>query len=113
ENNQWNGTLTDVAPGQMYKIWMDRGRSITMVGTTTSGVEFTIAPGNNWLGCPTTRNVSLAELDFVPTDGDTISSSTQSAVYQNGAWTGTLTTLQPGHGYIYVSVAQEDKTLRF
>lgn len=113
ENNQWNGTLADVAPGQMYKIWMDRGRSITMVGTTTSGVEFTIAPGNNWLGCPTTRNVSLAELDFVPTDGDTISSSTQSAVYQNGAWTGTLTTLQPGHGYIYVSVAQEDKTLRF
>lgn len=113
ENNQWNGTLADVALGQMYKIWMDCGRSITMVGTTTSGVEFTIAPGNNWLGCPTTRNVSLAELDFVPTDGDTISSSTQSAVYQNGAWTGTLTTLQPGHGYIYVSVAQEDKTLRF
>ena len=111
ENNQWNGTLTDVAPGQMYKIWMDRGRSITMVGTTTSGVEFTIAPGNNWLGCPTTRNVGLSELGIVPADGDTISSLTQSAIYQNGAWTGSLTHLQPEQGYVYHSNAEVDKTL--
>ncbi len=111
ENNQWNGTLADVAPGQMYKIWMDRGRSITTIGTTTSGVEVTIAPGNNWLGCPTTRNVGLSELGIVPADGDTISSLTQSAIYQNGAWTGTLTHLQPGQGYVYHSNAEVDKTL--
>lgn len=111
ENNQWNGTLTDVAPGQMYKIWMDSGRSITTIGTTTSGVEVTIAPGNNWLGCPTTRNVGLSELGIVPADGDTISSLTQSAIYQNGAWTGSLTHLQPGQGYVYHSNAEVDKTL--
>lgn len=111
ENGQWKGTLTDVAPGQMYKIWMDQGRSTTMVGTTTSGVEMAIAPGSNWLGCPTTRNVGLAELGISPAEGDTISSPTQNAVYQSGAWTGTLTHLQPGQGYIYYSNAQVEKTL--
>ena len=35
------------------------------------------------------------------------------AVYGPDGWSGTLTALQPQHGYVYVSTAQEAKTLKF
>ena len=47
-------------------------------------------------------------------DGDLIISFDQGfARYENGAWTGTLTTLQPGQGYEYLSNANGSKTVTF
>lgn len=104
ESNQWEGTLDDVALGQMYKIWMDKECLTSLQGVTTSDVEITIVPGNNWIGCPTTRNVGLTELGITPVEGDTITDQNGStATYNGSAWTGTLENLQPGHGYVYYS----------
>ena len=113
ESNQWEGTLDDVALGQMYKIWMDKECLTSLQGVTTSDVEITIVPGNNWIGCPTTRNVGLTELGITPVEGDIITSTTQSATFQNGQWTGELTTLQPGQGYVYFSNATASRKIVF
>ena len=50
--------------------------------------------------------------DFEPEVGDKVVSQDQGfAIYDGEHWVGTLTTLVPGKGYVYVSQASETKTL--
>ena len=110
----WSGTLTSIQTGQMYKIQSDAAIPLVVSGTRISGTEVTIAPGHNWIGYAGTTAMTIGEAfsDFGPTEGDTITDASGiTATYQNGAWTGTLTTLQPGQGYVYVSNATSNKTL--
>lgn len=106
ENGQWSGTLTEIAAGQMYKIEATSSVSLTMSGTPATGVSLTILPGYNWFGYTgaqaTDVVTALGSLGITPASGDTITDKNgNTATYNGSSWSGELTTLQPGHGYVY------------
>ena len=113
-----NGTATGhLEGGEMYRIHLpDALGNPTLTGILAdlSSIEVPIGHGVNWFGCPGPASISLADLVITPALGDKIISQNEGfAVYGPGGWSGTLTALQPQHGYVYVSTAQETKTLKF
>lgn len=107
ENGTWSGTLTEIVPGQMYKIETNDAVSLTVSGTPTTSVSLTLMPGYNWFGYTGTQATdivtALGSLGITPASGDTITDKNgNTATYNGSSWSGELTTLQPGHGYIYL-----------
>lgn len=104
EGGQWSGTLTRIVPGQMYKIETTATVSLTLSGEPATGVSLTLLPGYNWFGYTGTqaKDIATALVDFTPTNGDTITDKNgNTASYNGSSWNGSLTTLQPGYGYVY------------
>ena len=99
-NNQPDPKLADV--GSEYDRWTAK--------------TITLYPGVNWIGYPCTENLPIATAlgNLTPAEDDIIKSyNGDLATYSGGAWHGTLTTLQPGKGYIYQSKADVTKTFVF
>ena len=106
EGGQWSGTLTEINPGQMYKIEATTPVSLIMSGTPATGVSLTILTGYNWFGYAGAQAADIAtalgSLGITPASGDTITDKDgNTASYNGSSWNGSLTTLQPGHGYVY------------
>lgn len=116
--NGWNGTLSEVGLGKMYKIQLTAGDPVffEVEGGLSSGTTVTIEPGFNWIGYTGPAGLSIAEAlgSFVPNDGDEIIDENGNSVYYDGEnWEGNFTSLNPGKGYLYHSVANETKTITF
>ena len=105
--NYWSGTLPGVLePGQMYKIKTNAAVSATLQGLEVNQPTITIVTGYNWFGYAGAQAADIAtalgSLGVTPANGDTITDKDgHTAIYNNG-WSGELTTLQPGHGYVYL-----------
>ena len=110
-----NGTPTgSLVAGQMYKIQTATAYAFTLSGTPFTDASVTISNGINWFGCIGTESQSLTALGNSPATGDKIISQDGGfAIYNGSNWSGTLTTLQPGNGYVYYSTASQQKTLVF
>ena len=76
-----------------------------------------MAPGTHWFGytgSTPTAIVDVFDAAFAPTSGDKVVSQTGGfAIFNGTSWEGTLTTLVPGKGYVYVSRATGNKTVTF
>lgn len=108
------GTPTELVLGQMYRIQTSASCQFTLSGLPVTGVEVTITQGCNWFGFTDTEPLSLAALGISPATGDKVVSQDGGfAIYNGSTWVGTLTNLQPGKGYVYISVAAQTKTLTF
>lgn len=108
------GTPTELVLGQMYRIQTSAPCQITLSGVPATGVEVTITQGCNWFGFTGTEPLSLTALGISPATGDKVVSQDGGfAIYNGSTWVGTLTSLQPGKGYVYISVATQSKTLTF
>ena len=116
-NGQWRGnSIQSLDIRRMYEIQTSVTCEITLVGTPVnpSEYEITITPDNNWIGFLSGTSMTLSEaFGTFPVDGDVVTSQNLSSVYRNGQWRGQLSTLQPGHGYIYQSHATGDRTFTF
>ena len=110
-------TAGHLVGGEMFKIHLPAASgSSSLIGILAdlSLVEVPIGEGVNWFGYPGTTSISLTDLVITPALGDKIISQNDGfAIYGPDGWSGTLTALQPQHGYVYVSTAQEAKTLKF
>ena len=114
ESGSWNGTLSSLVLGEMYKIQTSDACNFTLSGGSLPSVTITIVPGYTWFGYTGTQPLAVQNLDITPVNGDKINSLNEGyAIYENGAWSGTLNELQPGHGYIYMSYATTNKELIF
>ena len=104
-NGSWSGTLTSIEPGKMYKIETNAACSLALTGTAVGNVGITIVSGYNWIGYTGTQAADIAtalgSLGITPVSGDTITDKDGNTATYNNGWSGTLTTLQPGHGYVY------------
>lgn len=88
--------------GQMYKIHTLSNNDLLLVGHTATG-SLVITEGANWIGIGGTEPIALADLGIEPNEGDKIVSQADGfAIYEDGAWAGTLIALQPGRGYVYL-----------
>ena len=116
--NGWSGTLSEVGLGKMYKIQLTAGDPVffEVEGGLSSGTTVTIEPGFNWIGYTGPAGLSITEAlgSFEPNDGDEIIDENGDSVYYDGEnWEGNFTSLNPGKGYLYHSVANETKTITF
>ena len=105
-NGSWSGTLTSIEPGKMYKIETNAACSLALTGTAVGNVGITIVSGYNWIGYTGTQAADIAtalgSLGITPANDDTITDKDGNTATYNNGWSGTLTTLQPGHGYVYL-----------
>ena len=112
-DGSWNGNLSGLTPGQMYKIQANTSCTLSLLGLPVTTAMVTISQGENWFGfVGTEKTITMAFANFTPSEGDKVISQDEGfAVFENGEWHGTLDTLEPGKGYVYVSNATEPKTL--
>lgn len=116
EDEEWNGDLNTLVFGQMYKIQVSEDCSFVLSGKVLTSVSITIEHGHNWFGFTGTQSMTIEQAlsGFTPTEGDRIGSFDGNfANYEDGEWSGELTHLQSGQGYIYISEASDSKTLYF
>lgn len=114
DGQSWSGTLTEIEPGQMYRILTTAATEFTLSGEAVTST-ITILPGYNWFGYTgsQSKNVAMALGDFTPTEGDTITAENgTTATFTNGSWNDNFI-LVPGHGYVYHSNAQESRNITF
>lgn len=114
QRNRWIGTITwDLA--NMYEIKITSSCNITLEGApiNTAELPITIKNGANWIAFPVSESMSLTNaFANIAVNGDIIKSKDGSAIYNRGRWQGsTLTTLEPGQGYLYKSSVSNDRTL--
>lgn len=113
ENGQWSGTLQDFVPGQMYRIATQEADTFTLTGMPVTTAGISILQGYNWFGYMGMQPADIATAlgGFTPALNDQIIGQEGAATYNGSKWTGDLTTLVPGKGYVYHSTASERKTL--
>ncbi len=98
-------TNATVAPGQMVKIHVDEdgAGAFTLLGRVVAS-NITIENGINWIGYTGAPDLTIVEAlgSIVPVTGDKIISQDEGfAIFNGTTWTGTLTTLESGKGYVY------------
>jgi uncharacterized protein (TIGR02145 family) len=75
-----------------------------------------VGDGNpTWIGFPFSNSMTVtAAFEGFAVNGDIIKSSNGNAQYSRGRWNGSVTDLDPGQGYIYVSApGSADRVLSF
>ena len=105
----------------MVKVHMAEGGMYELTGRVVPAGSITIHEGNNWIGYIGVAGATVSSVfggDFTPAEGDKIISQDEGfAIYTItdgvGSWSGplALTTLKPGRGYVYISIASVNKTL--
>ncbi len=97
--------------GDMYRIQTNAACTLSLSGMPMGTATVALQAGSNWFGYTGDEEKAIAEAVSVEAaTGDKIVSQNGGfAIYNGTAWQGTLTTLQPGFGYVYV--ATENKTL--
>ena len=111
--------LTTLDVTKMYKISVTADCSITLEGDPIDPAEHPItivANGNTYFGFPlgTSMTIGDAFAGFNPVSGDMVKSQTGNSRYTGSTWRAAgLSTLEPGHGYIFVSKSSENRTLIF
>lgn len=107
------GEINELASESSYKIKVKNDTSLEYSGEVASVEDhpITLYKGWNWIGY-----LPVIELDVITAlsglqaeNGDLLKGQTAFAVYENG-WTGTLTSLKPGEGYLYSSVSEKTFT---
>jgi endonuclease I len=113
----WDGSLTTLEPAKMYMIEISAPFTLTLEGlpVNTAHHPVTLVPGYSWIGYPLAHSMSINEAlaGLSPNIGDVIKSQNGMAMYTGISWQGTLTSLEPGKGYIYKSNATSNKTFCF
>ena len=116
KRNKWTGTLETIDLSQMYMIEVETACEISLEGEPINPANHpvTISFGENWIAFPLNVTMSLndAFAGFAQND-DAISSQTANASVKRNKWTGTMSDLQPGQGYIYNSASSETRTFTF
>ena len=112
------GSLTEMSPGNMYKIQVSTATSFDVYGSEidVTATPKVIYPGYNWIGTLSNKVMSVDEAfsDLAPEVGDMVKSRSAYAMYSSrGTWEGTLQSIVPGQGYIYQSKAADTKTFRY
>ena len=119
--DDWSGTLSKsddyiIQPGEMYKIVIkdDCSKDVYVFAVPQTWANVELQHGYNWFGY-TGNTKPIADAigpNSPPTNGDKIiDENGHVATYQDGSWTGNLTHLYKGRGYVYYSAADYTKAL--
>ena len=116
-NGLWRPNSLDFDIRNMYQIETNAACEITLSGSPIDPSDYTITIHNgvNWIGFLPNESMTLSEAfaDLEPVIGDVVKSKGGSATFTGSIWRGSLESLEPGHGYIYHSMAENNKTFTF
>ena len=102
---------------QMYMIQVSNDCTFTLTGVPMDPTEhvITLHNGSNWIGFLSGESLPIATAlsNLTPENGDVIKGQGGYATYSGTGWRGTMTTLEPGQGYIYQSKTSGEKTFTF
>jgi surface protein len=104
------GNLKAIEPGKAYKLEASKQFQYGFRGYLASD-RVPLEQGWNWISYPYFKAGTPDAVITNAEDGDYISGQRGFAEYADDNWAGTLSTLQPGEGYLYKSVAS--KTLAY
>ena len=115
-NHRWTGRLNTLDLSKMYKISVAEAFVVTLEGMPIdpTQLEITIKNGVNWIAFPLNVNMTPANaFAGFAVSGDKLSSQSNNAQFNGTRWTGRLTSMEPGKGYIYTSEQSATRTLVF
>ena len=115
-NHRWTGQLNSFDVIQMYMIYVNTDCEITLTGMPINPAEHpvTINSGSNWIAFPLGESMSLSDaFEGFAVNGDKVKSRNGNSQYIRNHWSGGVTTLVPGQGYMYISNTQETRTFTF
>ena len=111
----YTGTVSSLLPTELYKVEMANADNIHLSGLLFNSAlkPVPLVQGWNWMGYPMpgTMSVNEALVSLDADENDCIVGQDGTAVFNDGLWRGTLTTLEPGKGYLLK--VNSDKPLRF
>lgn len=106
------GTLTKVEPTEAYKIKVNAATELDLSGQIYLPTEISqpIQKGWTWIGYVPTIDIAIEDAlaNLNPVENDVIKGQSNFAAFVGGKWTGTLTTLKHGEGYMYYSAAKKE-----
>ena len=107
------GGITAFEPAVAYKVNASSAYIHILNGHLydLAASPMTVKRGWNWIAYPYWQTKSVDDVLINSEEGDYITAQTGFAEYADGCWQGSLTTLEPGAGYMYKSAS--DKTLAF
>ncbi len=111
----WSGILSSITESQMYMINVGASHDLELSGELVGPTSITLHQGWNWIGFPMSEAVSVTDAlaGFGAKPGDQIKSKDNGFASYNSqyGWGGTLSTLNPGEGYMYQSNNSETTEL--
>ena len=121
DEEEWDGPLQNegLSNDMTYMIQTTAACTLTLEGAVSvpRNHAITLNPGWNWIGFPSAVALSVADAlsGFEALDGDQLISKTQTTTWHESQnmWSGTLTTLTPGQGYMFYSNSDTPRTLVF
>ena len=111
----WLGDDDLIYNDKMYKLKMTKADTLVANGEQTTVTDIEVGKGWNWV--PYTRNFPLSVDDAMagasPVRNDQIKGQDGFAMYNGTAWSGKLTSLEPGKGYLYKSNSAEGTIIKY
>lgn len=108
------GSLSNLTAGNLYKFNMNENKTYTFEDMFCDASQpISIRQGWNWIGytCNGSQSISSGIPASVLDEGDIIMGQDGFSVYHNGTWTGSLSSLETGKGYMFKS--NKTKSLHF
>ena len=103
----WLGNLKALKPATGYKVLMAEDGELRLDGMLfdAANTAVSLSQGWNWIGYPMRNSAYIndAFLKFNPEAGDIVVSQDGFSIYNDGEWTGELSIITPGKGYLYKS----------
>ncbi len=117
DQGAWYGKTFDVDNRSMYKVRMSDARTLKLVGSRGSAADrtITVVPGWNWVAYNGLSAISVADAlaGMDPQDGDMIKGQYGFALFDGYEWTGSLSALTPGRGYMLRSTSADTKVFGY
>ena len=105
------GSLTAMEPGKAYKVEADNTYNCMFGGSLYDSLSpITLKKGWNWIGYPMAHTMAPSEALAIAEseEGELLIGQDGMAVYSDGQWTGTLTEMVPGQGFMYRSASDKN-----
>ncbi|MGM9699376.1 MAG: hypothetical protein ACI3Y0_12160 [Prevotella sp.] len=102
----FTGNIGSVKAEEAIKVFTNAPTSIAVSGIQASADEgISLKQGWNWIGCPLSDEIDINTAITNAEEGDIITTLGGYAEYSGSSWTGDLTSLKPGVGYLYKSAS--------
>ena len=114
---RWRGSLSSLDITQMYQIETNAACEVTLNGARVNAAAhpITITPGFNWISflCNEEMDITTAFSSLAIAGDMVVSGNGQSSTYNGTRWRGDLSVLEPGKGYLYESVSNENRSFYY
>ena len=105
ENGSWTGDLTQLNPGEFYQVHVSEPATLNIDSRLPEANTISLKRGWNYLPFDATEELPLATAltNWQAWKNDMVKGQDSFAIFDGEQWTGTLQTMQPGHGYQFYS----------